>query len=189
LPPTRYLVRVDAEGTLHGRVGLIDPTNGGLIPAPNSVVRFLRGGNVIAEARSGPQGEFAVAGLEPGIYAVAARGPGGFATLSILVAPYDPAASEPYTLLEIALVPPADLAAIEALAGEFPGGPGGGFGGGYGGFGGGFGGGGGGGGFGDLGALAGLAGLAGLAAAAQDDGGGDFSALSPPASPFQIPAF
>jgi|GEM_PF-5941371 len=164
---TRVMARDD--GSVSGRLSVLTPN--GLSAAPGMSVTFLRDGRIAAQARSGADGTYQVTGLSPGTYSMVARGPAGFATMSVVVDRFNNAAQpgDVDFVLDTTVIPAGDLQTLGNLPGGdlfgqpplggpggFPGGVGGGFGGGGGGNGNGFGG---------LGALLGVAGI-GLGAAA-----------------------
>ena len=165
-----HAVRLRVDGNLAGRVRGIG-AGGTLVPI-RATVSFVQNGQVIGSARSDERGRFQGHGLRPGVYSVLAEGQGQIGAFSVEILPFAEGATQEELLLDITLMPVADLLNLIAGMNTLPapaktppvppqyqpmmmGGGGGG---------------------GGLGALAGLAGLIGLAGF----GGGEEG----PASPF-----
>jgi hypothetical protein len=180
---SNHTVNLNREGMVTGRIHLLDPRTGRPTPVENVVVSFAQNGRLVTQVRPGSDASFTVR-LQPGVYSVIAQSPAGFGAFAVLVKPYDPTATDPQELmLDGTLIPPADVAAVNApmAGGPLPPAPGGVPGGPIGGGGGFVGGGGGGGTPGGLSSLLGLAPLAALAALAGNDD--DNAAVITPVSP------
>lgn len=113
-------VALTPDGTLRGRLSVLNPEDGAAIPIQSVRVSVLRGGKVVATAQPQTTGEFAAPGLEPGAHAVVAAGEQGFMAFSVeLVAA--PAAGEARRrpaarLLEVRLQASGTGAAIDGAA-------------------------------------------------------------------------
>lgn len=81
------VARLASDGSITGRLSLVDPMSGDLMPVQNVVVNFVQSGSIVGQTRPGSDGQFVVDGLTPGAYSVLANGPGGFAAFRIQVEP------------------------------------------------------------------------------------------------------
>ena len=72
-----HWVRLTPNGDLTGKISLIDP-NGRLDGVDELTVSVYRKGEKVAETQTAADGSFTFEDLEPGVYALIARGSGGF---------------------------------------------------------------------------------------------------------------
>lgn len=82
-----YQVRLAGDGTLPGRVSIIDPLTGQVATAREMTIAFLQNGSVVSEIHPGIEGRFQVSGLLPGVYSVVGYGPDGYIAYSLHVLP------------------------------------------------------------------------------------------------------
>ncbi len=83
-----YRVELSADGFLPGRLNVLDPQTGSVIPASDMTITFLRNGEVASETRPGVDGVFQVANLQPGVYSVVGSGPAGYIAYGLEVMGY-----------------------------------------------------------------------------------------------------
>lgn len=76
-------IRLQPDGTLVGRVLLIDPVTGALKPVDDLTLHFLRDGVEVATSIVGADGTFSALNLAPGVYAVASTGEDGVTAMSV----------------------------------------------------------------------------------------------------------
>jgi len=81
------VARLASDGSITGRLSLVDPMSGDLMPVQNVVVNFVQSGSIVGQTRPEADGRFVVDGLSAGLYSVIANGPGGFAAFRIQVEP------------------------------------------------------------------------------------------------------
>ncbi len=112
-----HIVRLDADGILTGRLTVIGPAGGRLLPIERVRVRFIRSGEVMATTLPLADGSFSVSGLKPGVYAVVAAGEQGFLACSVnLRPPVEDLAGLPETLRHAVMQQATDSLDIEAAA-------------------------------------------------------------------------
>jgi hypothetical protein len=117
-PTQTVSLRVD--GNLAGRVTMLDPS-GQPVPVRVRIV-LVRGGRVVASARSDEIGAFQILRISPGVYSMIAAGREGFAALTIVVVAFDGSADGDGNgvddLLNVSLIPFSDYQLGAALMGE-----------------------------------------------------------------------
>jgi hypothetical protein len=77
-----YRVRLAADRTLSGQVNVFDPATGAVMAMSDIRVMFLQNGIIKARTTPGPDGVFKLP-LEPGVYAIVASGPRGYAAYGL----------------------------------------------------------------------------------------------------------
>jgi hypothetical protein len=104
--------RVFVDG--HLPVRLRKNENGVLVPASSGVVTFVQAGNVVQEAPLGIglDGTLQVSGLHAGPYSVFIRGEDGFAAFGTWLNPPAAEAGEPGSVIDVGLVPRADMPVV-----------------------------------------------------------------------------
>lgn len=93
-------VHLRRDGTLAGRVSLLDAT--GAFDGVAAKIKFV--GQTTASAESDSKGDYEVADLKPGIYAVLAAGEKKAVVSTVRVLPFDEDVPEDQQLLELPLV-------------------------------------------------------------------------------------
>lgn len=78
-------IRLQPNGSLVGRVLLIDPVTGALKPVDDLTLHFLRDGVEVATSVVGVDGTFSALNLTSGVYAVASTGADGVTAMSVHV--------------------------------------------------------------------------------------------------------
>lgn len=76
-------VALTPDGTLRGRLSVLNPNTGASIPIQSVKVSLLRNGKIVSTARPEANGEFEASGLEPGVHALVAAGEQGFMAFSL----------------------------------------------------------------------------------------------------------
>jgi uncharacterized membrane protein YgcG len=107
-------LRLSSDGLLPGRFSFVDSATGIQVAAKRLTISFLRGGEVLAQARPGVGGVFQASGLAPGVYSMIASGPDGYLATAILVLP--PVIGQGAGLqIDGALVPPENVPLVRKL--------------------------------------------------------------------------
>ena len=101
------VVRIKQDGTLQGRVSIIQAT-GKRLPA-DAQVKIAQAGKVVGETKTNADGEFEFAGVEPGSYEATATIEAGSTDFSVNVLPYDENAAPDQMLLDATLTPTPEL--------------------------------------------------------------------------------
>jgi hypothetical protein len=82
-------LRMRADGTVVGQVGYIDQNTLTMQPVPDTVVTFIQNRVVIAQQKTGPNGEFEVKGLTPSaLYSVFVNHSNWFAITATVTLPH-----------------------------------------------------------------------------------------------------
>ena len=110
-----HAVHLQVDGNLAGRVSVID-MSGALVPS-RATISFVQNGQVVGLARSDDRGRFQAVGLPPGVYSVLAEGGGRICAFSVQILTFDEEAAEDQRLLDITMMPAADLSRVMAEAG------------------------------------------------------------------------
>lgn len=87
-----HRIRLSADGFLPGRINLVDAETGAVRVLTDIKVMFIQNGQVKATAVPGEGGMFQAAGLQPGVYSLAAIGPEGYVAYGLEVLPPAPPA-------------------------------------------------------------------------------------------------
>lgn len=126
-----YQVRLAGDGSLNGRINVIDPRTGAMGTAQEMTIALLQDGNVVHEVHPGLEGKFQVSGVQPGVYSVVGSGPDGYVAYAMQVLPAEltvdnriPNGLEPVAFQEVqdelaidsVAVPTSDLPTIVTLA-------------------------------------------------------------------------
>ncbi|MCA9074587.1 MAG: hypothetical protein KDA93_06105 [Planctomycetaceae bacterium] len=82
-----YRVRLSADGTLPGRINVVDPDTGEPAQAQDMTIAFVQHGHVVAEVHPGIDGSFQAEGVGPGIYSLVGHGPEGYIAYGLEVLP------------------------------------------------------------------------------------------------------
>jgi len=88
-----HRIRLSSDGFLPGRINLVDAETGAVRVLKDVKVMFIQDGQVKATAVPGEGGTFQAAGLQPGVYSLAAIGPEGYVAYGLEILP--PAAPNP----------------------------------------------------------------------------------------------
>ena len=81
-PSSGYVLRKTEDGFVPGRLRVVDPRSGTLVPARRVTVRFIQRGVVVSESRPGIDGIFQAGNLHAGFYTIVASGEDGYLTMS-----------------------------------------------------------------------------------------------------------
>lgn len=82
-----YRVRLSADGTLLGRINVVDPETGEPAQAQEMTIAFVQHGQVVAEVHPGIDGAFQAEGVPPGVYSLIGHGPEGYIAYGLEVLP------------------------------------------------------------------------------------------------------
>lgn len=88
-----HRIRLSNDGFLPGRINLVDAETGAVRVLQDIKVMFIQDGQVKSTAVPGEGGMFQAAGLQPGVYSLAAIGPEGYVAYGLEILP--PAAPNP----------------------------------------------------------------------------------------------
>ena len=105
-------VKLNEDGTLTGRVGVLNPNSNQFEGVADVDVHFIQQGKVISKATSGADGTFTVSGLTPdGVYSVISTGANGLGATSVKVVGANADAAASLTL-NSPIVPWQDVQAV-----------------------------------------------------------------------------
>jgi len=117
--PASQSARLSKDGLLVGRLNIVNPHTGSLIPATSLTIYFLQAGRVVRVARPGPSGIFQ-ARLLPGRYDMVAGGGDGFYASSVSVSAADVNAPDIISpQIDAAVIGPVDFPGLRAALAEY----------------------------------------------------------------------
>lgn len=118
VPPANVGLPVRLSTVAHGTLG----------PATQATITFVHRGNIVTEASIGPEGTTQVGGLQTGPHSVFVGGPDGFAAFGSWLNPGAPVVGNPGSNIDVTLVAPQDVPAVEEIFSRYletaPAGPG-----------------------------------------------------------------
>ncbi len=82
-----HWVRMTAAGELVGRIQTIDPDSGRAVGSESLTIELYQKGKRVGDAQTGSDGSFTIGGLQPGVYALIARGDTGFLAYGLQLLP------------------------------------------------------------------------------------------------------
>ncbi|MEZ6128846.1 MAG: hypothetical protein R3C59_09200 [Planctomycetaceae bacterium] len=80
---SHHQVQLEADGTLHGQVNLLDERTGRHREIMDLMLHFVRNGQHVGATEVQPNGSFTISGLVPGIYSIATTGSDGILAMGI----------------------------------------------------------------------------------------------------------
>ena len=117
--PASHSARLSRDGLLVGRLNIVNPHTGSLIPATSVTIYFLQAGRVVRVVRPGPSGIFQ-ARLLPGRYDMVAGGGDGFYAASVSLTASDAKAPDVTSpQIEAAVIGPVDFPGLRAALAEY----------------------------------------------------------------------